>query len=110
MEQYGNEHFNVERVLRENINGNEYVRKQARALETWEAVMDEMYRTVDHVEPWMSGSIQQRSASSSFCLLYRLFELKLTEEQIQGTITCKDSQYIRAVRPCVLLEERGASV
>lgn len=96
MEQYGNEHFNVERVLRENINGHEYMRKRARELETWEAVIDEMYRTVDRVEPWMSGSI--KGPSSAFCLLYRLFELKLTEDQIQETITCPDNDYIRAVR------------
>lgn len=96
MEQYGNEHYNVERVLRENINGHEYMRKRARALETWEEVIDEVYRTVDNVEPWMTGSI--RGPSSAFCLLYRLFELKLTEEQVQETITSKDSVYIRAVR------------
>jgi pre-mRNA-splicing factor 38B len=100
MEQYGNEHYNVERVLRENINGHEYMRKTVRSMSTWDEVVDEIYRAVDHVEPWMSGNI--RGPSSAFCLLYRLFELKLTEEQIQDTITCKDSVYIRAVRPLVV--------
>jgi pre-mRNA-splicing factor 38B len=98
MEQYGNEHFNIERVLRENINGHEYMRKRARSMTTWEEVVDEIYRAVDHVEPWMSGSI--RGPSSAFCLLYRLFELKLTEEQIQETITWEDNPYIRAVCAC----------
>ena len=96
MEQYGSDQFNIERVLRENINGHEYMRRTAREMSTWEEIVDEIYRAVEHVEPWMSGNI--RGPSSAFCLLYRLFELKLTEEQIQETITCKDSVYIRAVR------------
>lgn len=96
MEQYGNEHYNVERVLRENINGHEYMRRTAREMNTWDEVVEEIYRTVDHVEPWMSGNV--RGPSTAFCLLYRLFELKLTEDQVVETITCKDSPYIRAVR------------
>lgn len=96
MEQYGNEHYNVERVLRENINGHEYMRRTAREMSTWDEVVEEIYRTVDHVEPWMSGNV--RGPSTAFCLLYRLFEIKLTEDQVVETITCKDSPYIRAVR------------
>lgn len=96
MEQYGNEHFNVERVLRENINNHEYTRRTARELATWDAVIDEIYNTVNHVEPWMSGNV--RGPSTAFCLLYRLFELKITEDQVHETISCKDSPYIRAVR------------
>lgn len=96
MEQYGNEHYNVERVLRENINGHEYMRRTAREMSTWDEVVEEIYRTVDHVEPWMSGNV--RGPSTAFCLLYRLFEIKLTEDQVVDTITCKDSPYIRAVR------------
>lgn len=98
MEQYGNEHYNVERVLRENINGHEYMRRTAREMSTWDEVVEEIYRTVDHVEPWMSGNV--RGPSTAFCLLYRLFEIKLTEDQVVETITCKDSPYIRAVRTC----------
>lgn len=96
MEQYGNDNFNVERVLRENINGHEYVRRTARELATWEALIDEIYSAVDQVEPWMSGNV--RGPSTAFCLLYRLFEMKITEDQLHETISCKDSPYIRAVR------------
>lgn len=96
MEQYGNDNFNVERVLRENINGHEYMRRTARELATWDAVIDEIFNTVDQVEPWMSGNV--RGPSTAFCLLYRLFELKITEDQVHETISCKDSAYIRAVR------------
>jgi pre-mRNA-splicing factor 38B len=95
MEQYGTTHFNMERVLRENIVAHEYMRRNAREMKTWDEVVDEIYQAVDHVEPWMSGNV--RGPSTAFCLLYRLFELKPTEEQIRDTITCKDSPYIRAV-------------
>lgn len=51
---------------------------------------------VDYVEPWLAGNA--RGPSTAFCLLYRLFELKPTEEEVQATITHEDSVYIRAVR------------
>lgn len=95
MEQYGNDHFNVERVLRENIVDHEYMRRTARELRTWDAVVDEIYEVVTNVEPWMSGNV--RGPSTAFCLLYRLFELKPTEEQVKDTIVCGDSPYIKAV-------------
>jgi hypothetical protein len=50
---------------------------------------------VDYVEPWLAGNA--RGPSTAFCLLYRLFELKPTEEEVQATITHEDSVYIRAV-------------
>lgn len=50
---------------------------------------------VDYVEPWLAGNA--RGPSTAFCLLYRLFELKPTEEEVEATITHEDSPYIRAV-------------
>ena len=35
--------------------------------------------------------------SSAFCLLYKLFTLKLTKKQVIGLITHKDSPYIRGL-------------
>lgn len=52
---------------------------------------------VDYVEPWLAGNA--RGPSTAFCLLFRLFELKPTEEEVQQTINHEDSAYIRAVRP-----------
>jgi pre-mRNA-splicing factor 38B len=51
---------------------------------------------VDYVEPWLAGNA--RGPSTAFCLLYRLFELKPSEEEVQATINHEDSVYIRAVR------------
>ena len=35
--------------------------------------------------------------STAFCLLYKLFTLKLTRKQLNGLITHVDSPYIRAL-------------
>ena len=35
--------------------------------------------------------------SSAFCLLYKLFTLKMTKKQVIGLITHKDSPYIRGL-------------
>eukprot|EP00955_Chlamydomonas_euryale_P036190 350372-Chlamydomonas_euryale.AAC.3 len=97
MEQYGNTTtFNVENVLRQNILSSQYFERRCQSLVTWEQVVDEIYETVDHVEPWMSGNA--RGPSSAFCLLHRLFQLKLDANQIKGTLDHRDSPYIRAVR------------
>lgn len=96
MEQYGNkETFNVELVLHKNIVDSEYYRDTCLKLNSWEEVVDEIYSTVDHVEPWMSGNA--RGGSTAFGLLFRLFNLKLTEDEVQGLVEHKDSPYIRAV-------------
>lgn len=55
----------------------------------------QIYYSVSHVEPWMSGNA--RGASSAFCLLFRLGQLKPTEDQVQELLDHGDSPYIRAV-------------
>lgn len=43
----------------------------------------------------MSGNA--RGASSAFCLLFRLAQLKPTDDQVQAMLEHEDSPYIRAV-------------
>ncbi|EIE24993.1 PRP38-domain-containing protein [Coccomyxa subellipsoidea C-169] len=96
MEQYGNTAtFNVESVLQKNIVNSEYYRDTCMKLGTWEEVVDEIYYSVQDVEPWMSGNA--RGASSAFCLLYRLFTLVPSKPQIKNLLDHTDSPYIRAV-------------
>jgi pre-mRNA-splicing factor 38B len=65
--------------------------------QTYERVcVDVVVLQVDYVEPWLAGNA--RGPSTAFCLLYRLFELKPTEEELEATITHEDSTYIKAVR------------
>lgn len=65
-------------------------------LTTWTEVIDEIYNEVEHIEPWMGGNA--RGPSTGFCLLFKLCQLKLTEQQIRNTLDHPDSPFIRAVR------------
>ena len=74
MEQYGNTTtYNMESVLRKNIVDGEYYRDTCMKLKTWEELVDEIFYSVQDVEPWMSGNA--RGASTAFCLLYRSVRL-----------------------------------
>ncbi|GFR41101.1 hypothetical protein Agub_g1746 [Astrephomene gubernaculifera] len=96
MEIYGSSTtFNLENVLRQNILGSDYYRQTCTTLNNWSDIVDEIYENVDHVEPWMSGNA--RGASSAFCLLHRLFTLKLSVKEIKDMLDHRDSPYIRAV-------------
>jgi pre-mRNA-splicing factor 38B len=68
---------------------------------------------VKHLEPWEKGSRRTQGltgmcggvrgvggggiVSTAFCLLYKLYTLKLTRKQVIGLIHHKDSPYIRAL-------------
>lgn len=96
MEIWGNATtFNLESVLRQNILGSDYYRGTCAKLATWSDVVDEVYNNVDHVEPWMSGNA--RGPSSAFCLLHRMFTMKLNAKEIKDMLDHADSPYIRAV-------------
>lgn len=84
----------LERVLRMNILSSDYFKELYR-LKTYHEVVDEIYNQVDHVEPWMTGNC--RGPSTSFCLLYKFFTMKLTVKQMHGLLKHPDSPYIRAI-------------
>jgi pre-mRNA-splicing factor 38B len=96
MEQWGNASFNLETVLKQNILNSDYFRNDCMKLASWSQLVDVVYEEVDYMEPWMGGNL--RGPSTAFCLLYRLFQLKPTEEEVEATIVHEDSPYIRAVR------------
>lgn len=81
-------------------------------LKTYHEVIDEIYNKVQHLEPWERGSRRPESGnrsvsvrgvaaggivSSAFCLLYKLFTLKLTKKQLHGLLKHQDSPYIRGL-------------
>lgn len=81
-------------------------------LKTYHEVIDEIYYQVKHLEPWERGSRKSAGTgmcggvrgvgaggivSSAFCLLYKLYTLKLTRKQVNGLITHSDSPYIRGL-------------
>lgn len=85
----------LEKVLSVNIVSSDYFRDLLR-LKTYHEVIDEIYVTITHVEPWMTGNC--RGPSTAFCLLYKFFLMKLTVKQMHGLLNHPDSPYIRAVR------------
>jgi pre-mRNA-splicing factor 38B len=84
----------MEKVLSMNITSSDYF-KELYKIKTYHEVIDEIYHQVDHVEPWMTGNC--RGPSTAFCLLYKLFTMKLTVNQMHGLLKHPDSPYIRAV-------------
>ncbi|KAL2499077.1 PRP38 family protein [Abeliophyllum distichum] len=84
----------LEKVLCMNILSSDYFRDLLR-LKTYHEVIDEIYVTATHVEPWMTGNC--RGPSTAFCLLYKFFTMKLTVKQMHGLLKHPDSPYIRAI-------------
>lgn len=96
MQQYGNTTtYNLESVLLQNIKNSHFYIKKALDLDNVHELIDEIYETVDHVEPWLSGNA--RGPSSAFCLLYRLGQLKPSPPDLREMLDHKDSPYIRAL-------------
>lgn len=96
MEQYGNvSTFNIESVLYQNVQNSEYYKNNCMKLTAIDQLIDEVFYSMDNVEPWMSGNA--RGASSAFCLLYRLGQLKPTDEDVQSMLDHSDSPFIRAL-------------
>jgi pre-mRNA-splicing factor 38B len=92
---YGNSTtFNINNLLYNNIMENEYFRALYQ-LRTYHEVIDEIYRSVNHVEPWQTGTT--RYPSSAFCLLVKFMLMKLTLKQMKGLLSTNDSPLVRAI-------------
>ncbi|KAI9228422.1 MAG: PRP38 family-domain-containing protein [Piptocephalis tieghemiana] len=89
MEPWGNlETMNLNEVLHVNIIGSPYF-NTLQEIDTFEALVDEM----DQKEPFLKGT----TASTAFCLLYRLHQLRPTARHIQTLVTHPDSSYLRGM-------------
>ncbi|KAJ3093158.1 PRP38 pre-mRNA processing factor 38 domain-containing protein B [Quaeritorhiza haematococci] len=84
----GGVNMNMNNILYQNIISSPYF-KQLIDKKTFHEVVDEIY---NH-EPFLKGT----TASTAFCLLYKLWTLKLTIKQVQNLITHVDSPHIRAL-------------
>ncbi|XP_066252138.1 pre-mRNA-splicing factor 38B [Euwallacea similis] len=111
---YGNERsMNLNPLILTNIQSSHYFKVNLYELKTYHEVVDEIYYKVSHLEPWEKGSRRTSGqtgmcggvrgvgaggiVSTAYCLLYKLFTLKLTRKQLNGLITHCDSPYIRAL-------------
>ncbi|CAB1443021.1 unnamed protein product [Pleuronectes platessa] len=111
---WGNEKtMNLNPMILTNVLSSPYFKVQLYELKTYHEVVDEIYFKVTHAEPWEKGSRKTAGqtgmcggvrgvgtggiVSTAFCLLYKLFTLKMTRKQVMGLITHTDSPYIRAL-------------
>lgn len=111
---WGNERtMNMNPLILTNIQSSHYFKVNLYELKTYHEVIDEIYYKVQHLEPWEKGSRKTAGqtgmcggvrgvgaggiVSTAYCLLYKLFTLKLTRKQVNGLITHQDSPYIRGL-------------
>lgn len=84
-------HFNP--LLLRNTRQSPYFQKCCRNLSDWNAIIDEIYYEVKHLQPFSTD----QSPSTAFCLLLRLLCLRMTDHQMDLTLKHADSPYIRGI-------------
>jgi len=111
---WGNQQsMNLNPLILTNITGSPYFKVQLFNIKTYHELVDEIYYKVDHLEPWERGSRKTSGqtgmcggvrgvgaggiVSSAYCLLYKLYTLKLTKKQLNGLLVHCDSPYIRGL-------------
>lgn len=111
---WGNQQtMNINNLIVTNILSSPYFKNELFKIKTFHEVIDEIYYKVEHLEPWEKGSRKIRGqvgmcggvrgvgtggiVSSTFCLLFKLFTLKLTKKQVYVLLNHADSPYIRAL-------------
>ena len=92
---YGNtSNFNINVLLYNNIMESKYFHALYQ-LTTYHEVLHEICSNVVHVEPWQTGTT--RIPSTAFCLLLKLFLMKLTQKQMNGMLDYKNNVFVRAI-------------
>ncbi|CAF1044479.1 unnamed protein product [Adineta ricciae] len=105
--------MNLNSLVLNNIMASQYFKNSLYEKKTYHEVVDEIYYQVRHLEPWEKGSRKTSGltgmcggvrgvggggiVSTAFCLLYKLYTLKLTRKQVISLTTHTDSTYIRAL-------------
>ena len=104
--------MNLSTLLVDNIKSHAYFKACAQ-LTTFEQVVDKIYYDVYSSTPWKPGTLKNhgsRSAisglrgiggagepSTCYMLLFKLFTLRLTKQQVRALITHQDSPFIRVI-------------
>lgn len=73
--------WNISSLMRKNVFASAYFNKELFNLRDLSAVLDEIKKHVQSIEPWIKGSCN--IPSTFFCVLIKLFILKLTEGQLR---------------------------
>ncbi|CAF2718114.1 unnamed protein product [Rotaria sp. Silwood2] len=111
---WGNkESMNLNSLVLNNILASQYFKVNLYEKKTYHEVVDEIYYQVKHLEPWERGSRKTSGltgmcggvrgvggggiVSTAYCILYKLYTLKLTRKQVISLTIHTDSPYIRGL-------------
>uniref|UniRef100_A0A915CTA8 Pre-mRNA-splicing factor 38 n=1 Tax=Ditylenchus dipsaci TaxID=166011 RepID=A0A915CTA8_9BILA len=105
--------MNLNTLVLENIVQSTYYKNYLNEVSAFQQVVDEVYYNVSHLEPWergtrktqgmtgMCGGVRGVGAggviSTAFCLLYKMFTLKITRKQLVSMINSRQSVYLRGL-------------
>ena len=90
-----NDSYNFHNILWQHLRSSYYFRGLYKTT-TFSGVVDKIYYDVEHCEPMMPSS-RGPAASPCFCLVYKLFLMRLTDREVETLLTHGDSPFIRAV-------------
>merc|ERR1711972_1169448 len=102
--------MNLNTLILTNIQSSVYFKVNLYQLKSYHEVIDEIYYNITHLEPWEKGSRKTSGqtgmcggvrgvgaggiVSTAFCVLYKLFTLKLTRKQLTGLLNSNDNPYV----------------
>jgi pre-mRNA-splicing factor 38B len=105
--------MNLNSMVLTNVLNSVYFKNVLVQFGSYHEIVDEIYNHVYHLEPWEKGSRKLAGqvgmcggvrgvgtggiVSSAFCLLFKLFTLRLTRKQVNGLLHHRDSPYIRGL-------------
>ncbi|CAI2354304.1 unnamed protein product [Caenorhabditis sp. 36 PRJEB53466] len=105
--------MNLNTLVLENIRESYYYKNNLVEIDSFQTLVEQIFYQVKHLEPWekgtrrlqgmtgMCGGVRGVGAggvvSSAFCLLYRLFNLRITRKQLISMLNSRQSVYIRGI-------------
>ncbi|GMT32543.1 hypothetical protein PFISCL1PPCAC_23840 [Pristionchus fissidentatus] len=105
--------MNLNGLVLENVLQCTYYKQVLAEANTYQQIVDEIYMHVRHLEPWekgtrkvqgmtgMCGGVRGVGAggviSSAFCLLFKLFNIRITRKQLVSMLNSNQSAYLRGL-------------
>jgi pre-mRNA-splicing factor 38B len=105
--------MNLNTLVLENIVQSTYYKNYLNEVTTFQQIVDEVYYNVAHLEPWergtrktqgmtgMCGGVRGVGAggviSTAYCLLYKIFTMRITRKQLVSMINSSQSVYLRGL-------------
>ncbi|CAP26741.2 Protein CBG06437 [Caenorhabditis briggsae] len=105
--------MNLNTLVLENIRESYYYKNNLVEIDSFQTLVEQIFYQVKHLEPWekgtrrlqgmtgMCGGVRGVGAggvvSSAYCLLYRLFNLRITRKQLISMLNSRQSVYIRGI-------------